>query len=276
MNVDMLNNKITQNNIKKLIDYGFIVYPPECGELACGVNASGRLPSIDIIYELVLLNTDDKINALKDKKVLISFGSTKTNIDSVRFITNSSSGLMGYALIKEAYYRGAGLSVLTNKATLDRYKDLSYYVKNIILINTTDEALIAIKDAFIACDIYISSMAFCDFKYNLKLNHKIKKQEKYIFEFEQAADVFKNLSSIKTDQIMLGFALEADSKNSIEYAKNKLKDKNMDLIVLNLTETINAKSSSFKIIDKSLNVFEYKSILKENFAKILFNKIEGL
>lgn len=268
MNVDMLNNCAVKENIEKLKSRGFLIYKPETGELACGTKGTGRLPEPEIIFDITKLEAGNLKKDLINKKVLITAGSTKAYIDKVRFITNGSSGKMGLALVKEAFTRGAEVTFACNKELIEKH-NLNYFVKEIIFLDTTDTATDLLEEDFKNTDIYISACAYCDYK-SINLEDKLKRSNLKL-ELEASSDVFSNLSKIKTKQLMIGFALEANNLES--KASFKLKNKNMDFIVANDLTIINNNTGNFTIIDKNLNSTNFKNISKQILAKELFNKI---
>lgn len=274
MNTKMYENKITQDNVKKLRKFNYMIFEPSVGNLACGINGKGRLPEPDLIHDFSL-NYFDKIKTdqvLKNKKVLLTLGSTKAHIDSVRYIENGSSGKMGYNILKELWKKGASVSVVCNEKTLNAFPYISLYSNNINLVETTKDAYEKVSKLFKDVDIYISSAAYCDFE-SSEVKEKIKKEDfKTSLNLEKSIDIFKNLSGKKTKQFMLGFSLE--TSNLKKNAEKKMKEKNMDLVVVNNSETIGSNTSSFTILDKMGKEKEFKNITKNDFAKYLINEVE--
>jgi phosphopantothenoylcysteine decarboxylase / phosphopantothenate---cysteine ligase len=275
MNTKMYENKITQDNVKKLRKFNYMVFEPSVGNLACGMNGKGRLPEPALIHELSL-SYYEKLKtkqSFKNKKVLLTLGSTKAHIDSVRYIENASSGKMGYSILKELWKKGASVDVFCNKKTLNNFPYINLYSNNINVVETTKEAYEKIFKLFKDTDIYISSAAYCDFE-SSKINEKIKKKDfKTALNLEKAIDIFSNLSNKKTKQFMLGFSLE--TSNLKENALTKMKTKNMDLVVANKVNTIGKDCSSFTILDKKGKEKKFKDITKNEFAKYLINELEA-
>lgn len=230
MNENMWLNPILQENIAKLKDLGnyFFIGPSE-GSLACGTIGTGRLEEEDKIIESLtdLLKINDD---LKGKTVLITAGGTRENIDPVRYISNYSSGKMGYALAMEAKFRGAQKVILisTSKGMPKVYGGETYCVNN------TKEMKEKIMEFFSAADVIIMSAAVSDiipektYDYKLKKNHDILSK----ISFKENENILKILSEIKNDkQVLVGFA--AESGENIEYGLEKLNRNKIDLIVVN-------------------------------------------
>jgi phosphopantothenoylcysteine decarboxylase/phosphopantothenate--cysteine ligase len=228
MDEDMYNNKITQNNLKKISELGYDIIPPEKGELASGLYGLGKMPEPETIFDFVnkkLLKKKD----LTGKKVLITAGPTIEQIDSVRFISNYSSGKMGFEIARAAYERGADVTLISGPVKLEN----SLKIKRID-VNSSDEMFNAVKKEFTKQDIIVMAAAVADFKPVNKSVSKIKKEKiknNFLLELERTPDILKYLGDNKKNYFLVGFALETD--NEIENAKAKLKQKNLDMIVLN-------------------------------------------
>ena len=228
MDKDMYNNKVTQNNLKKLSELGYDIIPPEKGELASGLYGLGKMPEPETIFDFVnkkLLKKKD----LTGKKVLITAGPTIEQIDSVRFISNYSSGKMGFEIARAAYERGADVTLISGPVKLE-----NSMIINRIDVNSSDEMFSAVKKEFTKQDIIVMAAAVADFKPVNKSVRKIKKEKiknNFLLELERTPDILKYLGDNKKNYFLVGFALETD--NEIENAKAKLKQKNLDMIVLN-------------------------------------------
>ncbi len=249
MNTTMYAHPSVQQNISKLRSWGYLVYDPEEGELACGDSGRGRLPDVELIYEIVIGETErNKIDSpMNGKNVIITAGSTKAYIDPVRYIVNSSSGTMGVELVRQTWLRGANVTLVCNKEVVDRFPWVAYYADLIIFVETTRDVLNEVTTIFNDTDLYISAAALCDFDDDPQPK-KIKKSDKEItVKLKPAVDVFSELSKHKTKQFMVGFALESDSMEA--NAAAKLKGKGMDLVVANTVDAIGSKSSMVAIMD---------------------------
>jgi len=263
-----------QENIGKLRGWGYLVFDPEEGELACGDSGKGRLPDVELIYEIVIGETERaKINsAMSGKNVVITAGSTKAYIDPVRYIVNSSSGLMGVELVRQSWLRGANVTLACNKEVIDRFPWVAYYAEEIILVETTEDVLNEMKTVFDTADIYISAAALCDFGNNPEPK-KIKKSDKEtLIKLKPAVDVFSELSKLKTKQFMVGFALETDAME--QNAATKLKMKGMDLVIANTVDSIGAMSTRVAIMDK-MGIRKYvQEASKRLVSSEILNEIE--
>ncbi len=229
MNTNMYENIIVQDNIEKLKKYGYEFIEPASGRLACGDIGKGKLADVNTIVGRVLeaLNNQDKNKDLQGKNVLISAGPTHSKIDPVRFITNRSTGKMGYYIAEEAKARGANVTLVSGPTNIDPPTGI-----NVINVTTNEEMKNAMLDNFKNSDIVIKSAAVADYKAKEYRNEKIKKSEDdLVLTFVRDNDILKLLGEQKNNQILVGFA--AESNNIIENAKNKLQKKNLDYIVAN-------------------------------------------
>ncbi|MBZ9635869.1 bifunctional phosphopantothenoylcysteine decarboxylase/phosphopantothenate--cysteine ligase CoaBC [Clostridium sp. FP1] len=226
MNVNMYNNKIVQDNIKKLEDYGYDFIYPTSGRLACGDIGQGKLAEAEEIVEIIM----SKLYPIKDMlgtRVLVTAGPTIAPIDPVRFITNRSTGKMGYAIAKEAIDRGAIVTLISGPC-----HEKVPFGANVIRINTNEEMRAAVINNYEDSDIVISAAAVADYKPKCYSSSKIKKSENGLnIEFVRDNDILKELGIIKKKQILVGFA--AESNDLLQNAKAKLLKKNLDYIVAN-------------------------------------------
>lgn len=229
MNTNMYENQIVQDNIEKLKKYGYEFIEPASGRLACGDLGKGKLADVNTIVEKVLeaLNEKEFTNDLRGKNVLVSAGPTHSKIDPVRFITNRSTGKMGYYIAEEAKRRGANVTLVSGPTNINPPNGI-----NVINITTNEEMKNAILDNFEKSDIVIKSAAVADYKAKNYSNEKIKKGEgDLVLTFVRDNDILKILGEKKSNQILVGFA--AESNNVLENAKRKLENKNLDYIVAN-------------------------------------------
>ena len=229
MNTNMYENPIVQDNIEKLKKYGYEFIEPASGRLACGDLGKGKLADVNTIVEKVLeaLNEEEFTNDLRGKNVLVSAGPTHSKIDPVRFITNRSTGKMGYYIAEEAKRRGANVTLVSGPTNINPPNGI-----NVIHITTNEEMNNAILDNFEKSDIVIKSAAVADYKAKNYSNEKIKKGEgDLVLTFVRDNDILKILGEKKSNQILVGFA--AESNNVLENAKRKLENKNLDYIVAN-------------------------------------------
>lgn len=226
MNVHMYENAITQKNIKFLKEMGFYIMEPDEGPLACGYTGKGRFPEPVKILETVeqLLSHKDLIG----KKILITAGPTREPIDPIRFLSNRSTGKMGYALARQAVLRGADTILVSGPTHIKPPLGL----KELVEVNTAEEMLKAVLEHFDKADIVIKAAAVADFSPKDVQEKKIKKTSAdNMLVLKQNTDILKVLGSRKTKQILIGFAAETD--NAEQNAKEKLIKKNLDFIILN-------------------------------------------
>ena len=271
MNTNMYENPIVQNNIKNLKEYGYNFIEPAEGRLACGDIGRGKLQDTSIISETILsmLNED---NDLLDKKVLVTAGPTIAPIDPVRYITNKSTGKMGYAIAKEARDRGAKVTLITGPTNLK-----TPFGVNVINIKTNSEMYEAVLSNFDDSDIIIKSAAVADYKPKTYSNKKIKKTSDYLnIELIKDNDILRALGERKKEQILIGFA--AESNDLLKNAKGKLERKNLDFIVANdiTAEGVGFASNNNKvtIIFRDGRMVNLNEMPKEQVAKKLFDIIK--
>ena len=276
MNTTMYTHPSVQENIIKLSNWGYVIHEPVEGHLACGESGKGRLPEVNHIYEVVLGEVErSRIDSpLLGKRMIITAGSTKSYIDPVRFIMNSSSGRMGVELVREAWLRGVQTTLICNTDVIDKFNWVRYYTDEIVNIVTTEDVMNEVSHKFKDCDIYISAAALSDFKNNPKTKKIKKNKNGNTLELQPAIDVFSELSNIRENQTMVGFALESDE---LEWkAMEKLKNKGMDMVVANNVEAIGAKSSDVYIMDqKGIRKF-IKNTDKRIVAREILDELENL
>jgi phosphopantothenoylcysteine decarboxylase / phosphopantothenate---cysteine ligase len=270
MNTNMYNNKIVKENIKKLknLDYSFI--SPESGRLACGDVGEGKLADTKLIANITYSLLYD-IKDMTNKKVLVTAGPTISSIDPVRFISNRSTGKMGFAIAEEARDRGAQVTLISGPTTLESPHDI-----NLISVKTNEEMYNAIIKVFAEQDIVIKAAAVADYKAKQYSPTKIKKSSEDLnLSFTRDTDILKKLGELKTNQILVGFA--AESHNLLEYAKLKLEQKHLDFIVANdiLDDNIGFASNENKvlIIDNKGKITTLDKMPKKLVARELFNLI---
>ncbi|MBY6929729.1 bifunctional phosphopantothenoylcysteine decarboxylase/phosphopantothenate--cysteine ligase CoaBC [Clostridium botulinum] len=225
MNTHMYENPIVQGNIEKLKTLGYEFIEPASGRLACGDIGKGKLEDPKIIVDRVISQFTKK--DLVNKNILVTAGPTISPIDPVRYITNRSSGKMGYAIAKEARDRGANVTLISGPTSLEVPADI-----NFIRVSTNSEMKEEVNKYFDNSDVVIKSAAVADYKAKEYSNQKIKKGKGDLeLAFTRDNDILMELGSKKKNQILVGFA--AESQNLKENAKRKLINKNLDYIVAN-------------------------------------------
>ena len=271
MNTNMYQNQIVQNNISKLKDFGYKFIEPASGRLACGDIGIGKLADVNTIVERVIEELEDKEQDLLGKKVLVSAGPTIAPIDPVRYITNRSTGKMGYAIAKEARDRGAEVILVSGPTNLEPPKNVK-----IINIKTNEEMKKEILQNFKWADIVIKSAAVADYKPKEYSKEKIKKGEGDLnICLTRDNDILKFLGEIKTHQVLVGFA--AESNNVLENANKKLKNKNLDFIVANdITSSdtgFGSEDNKVVILSKNNEKLELEKMSKKEVASNIFDMI---
>lgn len=227
MNVDMYNQPAIRRNMQTLMDDGYHFIDSESGFLACGYNAKGRManvPDIKQYIEELLM----KGGSLKGKKVLVTAGPTQESIDPIRYITNHSSGRMGYAIAEAAQKRGAEVVLVSGPVNLAKPAGV-----NVIDAISTEEMFTAVK-AHMDADLGIFTAAVSDFTPITRMEGKMKKQkgqETVSIDLKKTPDILKYAGEHSTDMYVVGFAAETD--NVERYAEDKLMRKNADCIVMN-------------------------------------------
>lgn len=226
MNVNMYLNPIVQENIERLSRLGYSFVEPEEGILACGYEGKGRLADPEIILDMAeLLLQKDK--PLTGKKVLITAGPTNEPLDPVRFITNHSSGKMGFALARQARLLGGDVTLVSGPVN----NQVPCGIK-LINIQTALEMREAVLAHFADCDIVIKAAAVADYRPKHRADDKIKKQSGDLsLELERNPDILAELGQNKRQQVLVGFA--AETRDVLKYAVEKVRKKRLDFIVAN-------------------------------------------
>jgi phosphopantothenoylcysteine decarboxylase/phosphopantothenate--cysteine ligase len=272
MDLDMYKHPATVENLKRLTSFGNKIINPGTGELASGLHGEGRMAEPEEIVDFLKKSFSDK-GSLSGKKILITAGPTYEAIDPVRFIGNHSSGKMGFAIAEEAAAQGAEVTLVCGP------NSLSVANKKIkrIDITSADELYEASVKAFKSTDIAILSAAVADFKPLKVAEQKIKKAKASpVIELTQTKDTLAELGRMKQKkQLLVGFALETEKEE--EHAKQKIKNKNLDFIVLN---SLNDKDATFRkdtnkitIIDKHNKITKYELKSKQDVAKDIIKAI---
>lgn len=269
MNKEMYANPIYQHNEKMLKNFHYHFISPAQGELACGEEGWGRLADpVDIVDKIGSILSEEKDFA--DINFLITAGPTEEPLDPVRFISNHSSGKMGFALAHAAKLRGGNVTLVSGPTNIQAASDV--FVER---VQTAQEMKIAVDNNFDKCDIVIMSAAVCDFRPVAKNQHKIKKNIKQeTLLLEKTHDILFALGQQKGNKILVGFSLETE--NEIENSKAKLQKKNLDFIVVNnpLEEGAGFKGDTNKvaIVDKG-SVEELPLMSKDKVAHKILDKI---
>lgn len=226
MNTRMFKNAITQDNMRILEHYGMEVIAPANGYLACGDMGEGKMPEPDVLFEYIVKAVQPK--DMKGMNVLVTAGPTMEKIDPVRYITNHSTGKMGYAIARSAMMRGANVTLVTGKTGI-----VPPICVNIVQIESAEEMANAVKACFEYQDIVIKAAAVADYRPKHVSEQKMKKKDGDLsIELERTEDILGFLGANKKQgQFLCGFSMETE--NMIENSRKKLEKKNLDLIVAN-------------------------------------------
>ena len=274
MNSNMYQNPITQKNINTLREYNYHIIEPASGHLACGVNGIGRLPESITLVETIKDYVEKQNNqSLKGKKVIVSAAGTREPIDPVRYISNRSSGKMGYAIATEAASRGAEVVLVSGITNIKAPENVK-----LIKVESAREMQKHIEEHFADCDITIMSAAVSDYRVKEVASQKIKKSDEVMtIELVKNPDILKGLGEKKSDkQYLVGFA--AETQNVEEYAKGKLQRKNLDMIVANDVSQagagFNVDTNIAKIITCDGEIKQAPLMQKAELAKLILDTIE--
>ena len=271
MNTNMYENPVTQANIQKLKDLGYIFIEPGYGRLACGDLGPGKLAEPDLIVENIkfLLNKTDE---LKGKNVLVTAGPTQEAIDPVRYITNKSTGKMGYALAYQAALMGAKVTLVTGPTNLE----IPFGISEVIKVKSAQQMYEAVTSSFDEMDIVIKSAAVADYKPKNISDSKIKKSDSdLVLELDRNKDILFELGKLKTKQVLVGCAAETD--DLIANAQKKLAKKNLDFIVANDLKQEGAgfagDTNIVKLLFADGNIEELPIMTKNQLSKEIYDKI---
>lgn len=273
MNTKMYENRIVQDNIYKLKAHGYTFIEPASGRLACGDIGKGKLANVSDIVSRVLIELEPKEKDLLGKKVLVTAGPTIAPLDPVRYITNRSTGKMGYAIAQEAKERGAEVTLISGPTSIDKVAGV-----NFISVKTNSEMKDAVLRYYDYADIVIKSAAVSDYKPKEYSSEKIKKGEGDLqLTLTRDSDILKILGERKKEQILVGFA--AESNNVLKNAEKKLKNKNLDFIVANnITGSdtgFASEDNKVTILSKDGKVINLDKMSKKQVATNIFDTILG-
>ena len=268
MNVNMYENPILRDNIEKLKKYeNYYFIEADEGFLACNVNAKGRLKNEDDIVEILEESFAETEKSLLGKKVLITAGRTEEPIDPVRYLSNNSSGQMGYSLASQAVKMGAEVTLVSGPTNLDIPKGLKEFVRT----RTAMEMYEAVMERFDNMDMAVACAAVADYKPKVCAKEKIKKKEgDLIIELDRNPDILFNMGQKKNQQVLVGFA--AETENILENALGKLKKKNLDMIVANNAHVMRSMNNAVTIIKKDGTQVPIDEKSKKELASDILNE----
>ncbi len=273
MNVHMYENPIVQANIAKLKSHGYNFLEPATGRLACGYEGKGRLPDLDFIfngiYNLLVAGRD-----LVGKTFLITAGPTREYLDPVRFLTNGSSGKMGYALAEAALERGARVILVSGPVNIPAPNGA-----NLIPVVSASDMFEAVTKHYSEADVVIKAAAVADYHPKVRLPSKLKKAgEEQTLELVKTLDILYYLGENKGARILVGFAAETD--NLVENAAKKMHAKNLDLIVANdITQPgagFGTDTNIVKLMYKDGRVEELAKMGKKDVAHRILDRVVSL
>jgi len=268
MNTNMWQNLLVQKNIKTLEELGYSIVKPGVGELACGYEGEGRMAEVCEIESKVVEVLSAGALPLK-KKIVITAGGTKEEIDPVRYVGNYSSGKMGIALADEAYARGAEVVLISTVLA-----EKPYVVKN---VKSAQEMLLEVQNQMKTADALIMAAAVADYRPFVRAEQKIKKNaDDLTIEFVKNPDIVSTVAqNKKPEQIIVGFA--AESENLLENAKKKIVAKKLDFVVANDISDAKIGFSSDEnevfVINKALDVQKFEKTSKKNIAKQILKAV---
>lgn len=269
MNHNMFHNPIVQENISKLAYYGYEIVMPESGMLANGDIGDGRMPDEDTLFNYILRECAFKKD-LFGENVLVTAGATRESLDPVRFITNHSSGKMGYAIARNAMLRGAQVTLVTAHADIAPPP----FVR-VINVITAQDMYDAVTEEFDKCTIAVKAAAVADYRPVKTAENKIKKSDGNLtVEFERNPDILAELGKRKKSQYLCGFSMETE--NLLENSRKKLESKKLDMIIANNLKTPGAgfgtDTNVVTIITKD-SVTELEQMDKNEVAARIFDEI---
>ena len=273
MNTNMYENPILQDNIKILEKYGYHIITPASGYLACGDTGAGKMPEPETLLQYIVQEIAFEKD-LKGKKILITAGPTQEKIDPVRYITNHSSGKMGYALAKRAAMRGAEVTLVSGQVSIAPPP----FVKVVSIVSAKDmfDAVTAVSDEQ---DIIIKAAAVADYRPAFVSDEKMKKKDDQMsIELERTDDILKYLGEHKKEgQFLCGFSME--TQNMISNSRAKLEKKNLDMIAAN---NLKVEGAGFKTDTNVLTLITQNEevsldmMSKEDAAGVILDKIKEM
>lgn len=267
MNVHMYDHPAVLRNIDRLAQDGYSFIEPSEGYLACGYVGKGRLEEPEKITALVSKFFEPKEQPLKGKKVVVTAGPTRERIDPVRYLTNFSSGKMGYAMATAARDLGAEVTLVSGPVDLPEPTGMT-----VVQVESAEDMLQAVLSVYEQSDLAIKTAAVADYRPKNAMNQKMKKQEgDSVIELERTTDILKTLGEKKTHQLLIGFA--AETNDVLHYAQGKLQKKNADYIVANdVSQTdrgFGTDENTVTLVGHGDYVKSFPSLQKEALAKQL-------
>lgn len=271
MNVRMYANPVVVANMERLRGLGYVIVEPESGRLACGEEGIGRLAEPDKIVRAVEELLSAQRNDYVGKRVLVSAGPTREAIDPVRYITNRSSGKMGYAIAAEAVSRGANVTLVTGPTELDPPAGVE-----IVPVETVREMYEAVVSRAGEADLFVSAAAPADFRPAKPRRAKIKKSDHYTLELDKAEDILAQVGAAKGKTVLVGFAAETEDLE--KRAAAKLAAKNLDLIAANDvgpgSDVFGSDSNQVTLISRNGEKIAWPRMSKREVAKAILDYVQ--
>ena len=273
MNVHMYENPVFQSNISKLASYGYRFLEPDMGRLACGYEGKGRLPGVDIIFGEIA-GLVKKTGDFSGKTFLITAGPTREYLDPVRFLSNGSTGKMGYAIAGAAHSRGARVILVSGPVNIPVPKGVEH-----IPVLSARDMFAAVQKHYQEAGIVVKAAAVADYSPKESLANKMKKGPGDLaVVFERTPDILQYLGENKSKQVLVGFAAETD--NLVENAVKKIKAKNLDLIVANdITQPgagFGTDTNIVKLIYRDGHMEQIDKTVKEELAHLILDRLTAV
>ncbi len=269
MNHNMYHNPIVQDNIRKLAYFGYEIVQPDNGMLANGDIGDGRMPDENVLLQYILKECAFEKDLIGEK-ILVTAGATREPIDPVRFITNHSTGKMGYAIAENAVRRGAEVTLVTAHTEIEP----PMFV-NLVKVTTAQEMYDEVTSRFEESTIVVKAAAVADYRPKTVADNKLKKSEGDLsIELERTADIIAELGRRKKHQFLCGFSMETE--NLLENSRGKLIKKNLDMIIANNLKTKGAgfgTDTNVVTLITANDIKEFDIMSKQEVARAIFDEI---
>jgi len=271
MNVNMYQNPIYRENEARLKNHGYHFVPPATGLLACGWEGEGKLPDPEVIFEEALSVLTPK--TLADVRVTVTAGPTREAIDPVRYLTNHSSGKMGYAVAREAARRGAEVTLVTGPTALKAPLGM-----HVVRVESALEMRQAVLERLEETDVIIKAAAVADYRPAQRFEQKVKKTHSTLaVELEKNPDILAELGALKGERVLVGFA--AETEDLVANAQKKLTAKSLDMVVANDVSApgagFNVDTNIVKLLHRDGQVEELPLMSKDEVARAILDRVEG-
>lgn len=265
MNTRMWDNPVVAANVDRLRSLGYHFVGPDTGDLACGYKGKGRLAPVEDILDAADMAL--RVKDLAGEKVLVTAGPTREPIDPVRFVSNSSSGRMGYAVARTAMKRGAEVVLISGPSSLPVPRGVTF-----VPVTTAEEMYDACVSHFPQSTTVVMAAAVADYRPVESYETKVKKTEGPIsIDMERTRDVLKELGQMKNGQVLVGFALETEDLAA--NARKKLREKNLDLVVGNSPGALDSPVNQVTVIDREDSVEVMPELEKDEIADRILDKV---